>query len=166
MRAVNATSAALLGLLRTGPLTGYELTQAATQQLGDFWSVTRSQVYRELSAMADAGLLEPGPSGKRDRRPYALTDAGREAFTTWLRADPGPDVVRIPLLLRLAFADGMDPARLAEVAAAQRAEHAARLEAYEQLAASLPQMPPTLAFGLRYERAVLAWFDEDLGAGQ
>lgn len=34
------------------------------------------------------------------------------------------------------------------------------------VAAVASQMPPTLAFGLRYERAVLAWFEEDLGVGQ
>ncbi len=166
MREVNATSAALLGLLRAGPLTGYELTQAATEQLGDFWTVTRSQVYRELGAMAAAGLLEAGPAGKRDRRPHALTDAGREAFATWLHSDPGSDVVRVPLLLRLAFADALDPARLAQMVAEQRGEHAARLAAYEQIAAALQVLPPTLAFGLRYERAALAWFDEDLRPGQ
>lgn len=166
MREVNATAAALLGLLRSGPMTGYDLTRAATELFEDFWTVTRSQVYRELGAMAADGLLEAGPAGKRDRRPYALTDIGREAFTTWLHAEPGPDTVRIPLLLRLAFVDALQPARLAELVAAQRAEHAARLTGYEQLAASLPDVPATLAFGLRYERAVLAWFDEDLDAGR
>ncbi len=173
---VNATAAALLGLLRRGgPATGYALAQRAQEELGDYWTVTRSQVYRELTAMAAAGLVEAGEAGARDARPYTVTNAGSDAFTSWLHSDLGSDVVRIPLLLRLAFVDALDPARLAELVAEQREEHAARLARYEELeraglavggtAADLV----TLRFGLAYERAVLTWFDDldarDLSGG-
>src|SRR3954449_6951749 len=57
---VNATAAALLGLLHTGPMTGGQLVAAAGEQFGAFFSVTRSQIYRELPALAGAGLLKPG----------------------------------------------------------------------------------------------------------
>lgn len=163
---VNATAAALLGLLRDGPATGYALFARAAQELGDFWTVTRSQVYRELSAMADAGLVEAGEAGARDARPYALTETGRQAFRAWLHDEPGPDVVRIPLLLRLAFADELAPARRRELVTAQRGAHAARLASYEQTeaaalaAGATAQQLATLRFGLAYERAVLGWFDE------
>lgn len=162
---VNATAAALLGLLRTGPLTGYALAQRAQQELGDFWTVTRSQVYRELAAMAGGALVRADEVGARNARAYHVTDAGRAAFSAWLHAEPGPDVVRIPLLLRLAFVEELEPARLRAIVAAQRAEHAARLDGYEQIeAAALAAGAPdrrllTLRFGLAYERAVLGWFD-------
>jgi DNA-binding PadR family transcriptional regulator len=162
---VNATAAALLGLLRDGPQTGYALVARAQQQLGDFWTVTRSQVYRELAAMAASGLVSADEAGPRDARPYRVTAGGRSAFSTWMHADPGPDVVRIPLLLRLAFADELAPERLMEMVAAQRAEHAARLAGYEQLeaaalaAGATDRQLVTLRFGLAYERAALGWFD-------
>ena len=162
---VNATAAALLGLLRDGPATGYALFARATGDLGDFWSVTRSQVYRELTAMASAGLVTAEQAGAREARPYALTDAGRAAFLAWLHGEPGPDVVRIPLLLRLAFADALAHARLAELVATQRAEHTARLAGYEQVERAALEAGAgdhdlaTLRFGLAYERAVLGWFD-------
>jgi DNA-binding PadR family transcriptional regulator len=162
---VNATAAALLGLLRDGPHTGYALAQQAQQELGDFWTVTRSQVYRELAAMAARGLVRGDETGARNARAYHLTDAGRAAFSAWLHAEPGPDVVRIPLLLRLAFVEELEPARLREVVVAQRDEHAARLAGYEQIeaaarAAGAPDRQLlTLRFGLAYERAVLGWFD-------
>lgn len=166
---VNATAAALLGLLRDGPATGYALHQRAVAELGDFWTITRSQVYRELTAMASAGLVEVGTAGARDARPYVLTDDGRTAFSAWLHAEPGPDVVRIPLLLRLAFEDALAPERLVEMLTTQRAEHAARLASYEQTEAALlaagasTRQLATLRFGLAYERAVLGWFDELAG---
>lgn len=162
---VNATAAALLGLLRDGPQTGYALAQRAQSELGDFWTVTRSQVYRELTAMAAGGLVTAEQTGARDARPYRVTEAGREAFSGWLHEDPGPDVVRIPLLLRLAFVDALEPARLRQMVEGQRQEHDARLAGYEELeseltAAGVPgRQLATLRFGLAYERAVLDWFD-------
>lgn len=165
---VNATGAALLGLLRDGPQSGYALARSADEVLGGFWTVTRSQVYRELAAMAAAGLVEAGEPGARDRRPYKLTAAGREAFAAWLHADPGPDVVRIPLLLRLAFLDELAPERLRALAAEQRARHAAELAGYLALERDLvaggvgPEQLVVLRFGIRYETAVLGWFDEAL----
>ena len=163
---VNATGAALLGLLQDGPASGYALYRRASERLGDFWTVTRSQVYRELSAMREAGLVSAQQAAARDARPYVLTDAGRAAFHAWLHAEPGPDVVRIPLLLRLAFADGLDPARLRVLVAAQRDQHHARLAGYERqhaeatAAGSTATQLVTLRFGIVYERAVLTWFAE------
>jgi len=165
---VNATGAALLGLLQQGPRTGYELARTAAEELGDFWTVTRSQVYRELAAMGEAGLVEAGETGARDRRPYRLTEAGCAAFVDWLHAEPGPDTVRIPLLLRLAFVEALAPERLAVLTAEQRAAHARRLAGYrdsERTAlaeGTTAARLVTLRFGIRYETAVLSWFDEDL----
>jgi DNA-binding PadR family transcriptional regulator len=164
--AVNATAAALLGLLQDGPSTGYALVGAAQEFLGDFWTVTRSQVYRELAAMADRGLLTAGDAGPRDRRPYDITPAGRAAFDAWLHSDLGPEVVRVPLLLRLAFADRLDGDRLTELVADQRAVRAERLRCYRELeAAAVAGGTPdrkllTLRFGIRYETGVLEWLDE------
>ena len=165
---VNATAAALLGLLRDGPASGYDLYQRAASELGDFWTVTRSQVYRELTALAERGLVTAGEAGARARRDVALTDEGARAFADWLASDPVGEVVRIPLLLRLAFADALPEARLRDMVAAARAAHAARLVEYEEVERAAQEAGAgdrdlvTLRFGLRYERAVLAWLDEDV----
>jgi DNA-binding PadR family transcriptional regulator len=165
---LNATAAALLGLLRHGPATGYDLARTAVTELGDFWTITRSQVYRELTAMAQQGLVVPQQTGPRDRRPYELSPSGRAAFASWLHAEPGTDVVRIPLLLRLAFADALDPVGMAELLASQRALHAERLQHYRYIEAAALEAGAsdralvTLRFGLRYEAAALDWFDQDV----
>ncbi len=57
---VNATAAALLGLLHEGSMTGGQLMAEAERRLGAYWSMTRSQVYRELPALASNGLREVG----------------------------------------------------------------------------------------------------------
>lgn len=164
---LNSTAASLLGFLHYGPQTGWDLLKIAETLIGDFWSLTRSQVYRELSAMAQQGLIEAGPTGPRDRRPYSLTDEGRAAFAAWLRREPGRETIRFPLLLTLTFGRHLPPEQLAAVLARHRAEHAERLAGYEQRRRELTagEVSPdayalaTLDFGLHYERAVLDWFD-------
>lgn len=164
-RPLNATAASLLGFLHEGPQSGYDLVQTAESAIGDFWSLTRSQVYRELTAMADAGLVVAAQAGARDRRPYALTDAGREAFRRWLSRPPAQEQIRYPLLLALAFARHLPRGRMAGFVAEHRAAHAARLEGYRRqreeavAAGAQPVDLVTLDFGTRYETAVLEWFD-------
>jgi DNA-binding PadR family transcriptional regulator len=167
-KSLNATAASLLGFLHLGPMTGWDLVVTAQALIGDFWSLTQSQVYRELATMADAGLVVAGERGRRDRRPYELTDAGRDAFAEWVRREPGPETIRFPLLLTIGFGRHLPPEELAATIGRHRAEHAGRLARYEeQRAAALrgtdgepdPYVLATLDFGLAYERAVLGWFD-------
>jgi len=162
----NATAASLLGFLHERPLTGWELLATAQARIGDFWSLTQSQVYRELAAMAAAGLIEAGERGPRDRRPYSLTEAGRAAFATWAEREPGPETIRLPLLLAVCFGRYLPPDRLAAALTRHRASHTARLATYEtqratcaDWAADDPYSLATLDFGIAYERATLAWFD-------
>ena len=161
---LNATAGALIGLLREGPRSGYDLVAAAEEMIGGFWTVTRSQVYRELAALADRGLLSKGQTGPRDRQPYQLTAAGRAAFRQWVNASPEPENLRIPLLLRLTFADAINPERLQAMLTEHHAIHQRRLAAYRSLdrqlaTAGVPEdKRVTLAFGISYETAVLRWF--------
>jgi hypothetical protein len=106
--------------------------------------------------------LLPGESGARDRRPYTITDAGRAAFLAWLKEQPSDDIIRVPLLLKLSFADHLDEETLASFAATHRARHAARLAGYRQLETAGDQTSPAahvLRYGILHEEAVLAWFD-------
>jgi DNA-binding PadR family transcriptional regulator len=166
-RRLNATAASLLGFLHMGPMTGWDLAAVAQRMIGDFWSLTQSQVYRELAAMAGAGLVEAGDRGSRDKRPYTLTDAGRAAFAEWVDHEPGPENIRFPLLLTIGFGRHLPPGRLAEIVHSHRAQHAARLAGYQAQLDEFAEMgaepdayqKATLDFGLAYERAVLDWFD-------
>lgn len=166
---LNPTAASLLGFLHEGPRTGYGLVQAADARIGRFWSLTRSQVYRELGALERRGLVTRGDEGPRASRPYALTDAGRDVFAAWVNGMPAEEQIRHPLLLTLAFGGHVAPARLAAMVAAHRETHAARLTSYRQVEDEHGEemdryRRATLAFGARYEEAVLAWMDDDLPA--
>src|ERR1700683_3955801 len=98
MADLNPTAAALLGLLHGDDASGYELWNAAREFIGDFWTVTRSQVYRELTALDGRGLIEAQAVGARSRRAYRITQEGRAAFAVWLPPPPPPHEIRYPLL--------------------------------------------------------------------
>ena len=169
-RTLNATAGSLLGFLHEGPMSGWDLVVQAQQRIGSFWTLTQSQVYRELSAMARDGLVERGEPGPRERTPYRITDAGRTAFREWVNRDPGLEQIRFPLLLTIMFAGHLPTERLAEIIEAHRGRHSSRLEEYRRTRDQIERdggptevdsyRLATLDFGLRYESAVLDWFDE------
>ena len=165
---MNSTAASLLGLLDAcgGELTGGELARVAQERIGQFWSLTRSQVYRELAALERDGLVVPGTPGPREARPVRITEPGRTAYRTWLTEHLPSDTIRIPVLLAVAFGSALEPAALREVLSRSRDQHQARLADYRGLDAGLAALPggepwarATVSFGLLYEQAVLEWFD-------
>jgi DNA-binding PadR family transcriptional regulator len=158
---LNATQGSLLGFLHDGPQTGWDLLEAVGRGLSRFWNVTSSHVYRELKTLEARGLVEAGPPGPRDRRPYTLTGAGRAAFAAWIAQDPGPEQIRIPLLVTLWFGRHVPRDRLVAILEREQREHAARLAAYRRVAASGevtdPDVRAVVEFGIVYEDAFLTW---------
>ncbi len=165
---LNPTAASLLGFLHDGPMSGWDLVARAEERIGEFWSLTQSQVYRELAHMAERGLVEAGEPGTRARKVYEITDQGREVFADWVRKPPSTENIRFPLLLTLAFGRHLPAHLLASFVTRHRYIHTDRLAAYER---QRDEMPPgyeridpyavaTLEFGITYERAVLQWFGE------
>jgi DNA-binding PadR family transcriptional regulator len=161
---LNSTAASLLGFLETyGPMSGYDIVGIVEASIGYFWNVTRSQVYRELGRLAEVELVEVGESGPRARRPYAITDAGRRAFKAWLSLAPGPDIIRVPFLLKYFFGQYLDPGTLRSFVILHRGEHEQRLHYFRSLIPKLTEEQPFMAhvaeLGVAYEEMVLAWFD-------
>src|SRR3954453_21321284 len=112
---LNPTAASLLGYLDVGPMTGWDLDVFVQGSIGNFWNVTRSQIYRELQTLTELGYVKAGTSGPRDRVPYAITAAGRRALKKWIAHPPPADVIRSRLLLTVFFGHHLEPARLREI---------------------------------------------------
>lgn len=79
----------LLLLLRDAPGHGYELAEAAGEQLADDRGVDLGNLYRLLRGLEDEGVVTsvwradlPGPN----RRTYKLTEAGRALLDSWAEA--------------------------------------------------------------------------------
>ena len=77
----------LLGLLRYGDKTGYELAKLFEMSINSFWHAQSSQIYRELNRLEDGGLVTSQniiQQGKPNKRVYTITDAGRKEFERWM----------------------------------------------------------------------------------
>ncbi|MGH7680358.1 MAG: PadR family transcriptional regulator [Candidatus Eiseniibacteriota bacterium] len=113
MPAGASTPYAILGLLRFGPMSGYDIHRELEEETAFFWSESYGQIYpalRSLSArrwakMRRAPTPGRGARGRRERRVYAITARGRKAFDEWLRIAPRPSPPRQELLLKLFLAD-------------------------------------------------------------
>jgi DNA-binding PadR family transcriptional regulator len=158
---LNATAAALLGLLHGGPMTGGQLVAAAGERFGGFFGVTRSQVYRELPALADAGLVRLGRQGPRSSQQYALTAAGKRAFRSWLSSSVAPDQLRSPLILRMVHAGSLTPRQRADLVSRARQAYSTRLDTVRAAvrAASDPYAKAAADFAVAHTKAVLKLLD-------
>ena len=164
---MNPTSAAILGLLRqSGPLNANALAETAKVRIGGYWTVTRSQVYRELAALEKRGLVEFGPRGPRNSRACSITELGADAFLAWLDSGPIDDVVRFPLLLTVRFAADLPPGRFDEIIEEFAAMHAQTLAMYRSIENAIIDGPhdiydlATLRFGIHFEMAIEQWLGE------
>ncbi|MDR2984989.1 MAG: PadR family transcriptional regulator [Nocardiopsaceae bacterium] len=78
--------AAILALLREGPLNGYQIMSEIEERSNGAWRPSPGAVYPALSQLADEGLIEGAESA--GRRTFSLTDAGREYV------EQNPDMAR------------------------------------------------------------------------
>ncbi|HIV58991.1 MAG TPA: helix-turn-helix transcriptional regulator [Candidatus Stackebrandtia faecavium] len=158
---LNATAAALLGLLHDGSMTGGQLMSEATRRLGPFWTMTRSQVYRELPALAEVGYVRVGKPGPRASVPYTISAAGKRAFTKWINDESGIGQLRDPVALRTAFADHMSPSALSEMYKSALEYHTEALSDVraraKELAADDAGASTAMEFATGYHKAAITW---------
>ncbi len=160
---LNPTAATLLGFLHRGPMTGWDLAQMAEMVIGDFWNVTRSQVYRELRTLEALELVAAEAAGPREKRPYAITDEGRTAFQVFINREPGADLLRSPLLLMVFFGRHVEPARKERFLTIHRLRHEQALDEYCRIQRDLEggehELADVLQYAIFHEEAVLRWFE-------
>ena len=105
---LSPTARVILGFLRFGPRTGYDIKTVIEISTRFFWGASYGQIYPELKRLERAGLVasEASPRGARRRTVYRLTGAGEQALDGWL-TDPESWIFeyRDEWLLRLFFGD-------------------------------------------------------------
>ena len=119
---------ALLALLSSGPLTGYDVVKQFGSSVGHVWHAPDSQIYPELRKMHSEGLLasQPVPWGTRGatKTEYALTPEGAAALREW-QSQPLTYVQdRNPARLKAAYFEWAPPG----AAAVQLQAHIAHYE--------------------------------------
>jgi len=99
---------AMLGLLADRPASGYDLLQRFKTSLANVWPATQSQIYTELTKLADTGLIAVTDEGPRGRKEYTITDEGLGELQQWL-VGIKPRPVRNDMLLRTFFLGTIAP---------------------------------------------------------
>ncbi|QUF66306.1 PadR family transcriptional regulator [Bacillus atrophaeus] len=98
---------AILGLLRKGELSGYDITNYFKEELGQFWSAKHSQIYPELKKLTDEVFIEfrTAIQGTRlEKKMYTLTESGEQELHAWLtKKDPIPETVKDEFMLKAYF---------------------------------------------------------------
>lgn len=77
----------LLGLLKYGQMTGYELDKTFKDSLFLFWKAQTSQIYRELNGMEKLGWLTSEivfQTDKPNKKLYSITNLGKQELLNWL----------------------------------------------------------------------------------
>ena len=125
---MSPTAYVVLGTLRLGARTGYDIKQLVEKSTRFFWAASYGQIYPELKKLEDAALVRgrDAAAGGRRRRAYELTPAGEDALDEWLRR---PEELTYEMrdlaLLKLFFANSLAPAEAAGIARAAGERHAA-----------------------------------------
>jgi len=176
-RSLGNSAAAVLGMLALGARSGYEIRRAAELSVRFFWALGPPQIYAELSDLEKAGLIDgrDDSQGRRPRRRYELTSRGRSALTQWVRSHgPAPLELRDPLLLRLFFADVVDPTDVSALLRRIRHRSVQALAMFDEQilpAATKTEergfgQPKVVAeFGMALHRFIVDWCEERLEDG-
>jgi PadR family transcriptional regulator AphA len=163
---LSPTAYVILGMLRHGPRSGYEIKQAVDHSTRFFWAVSYGQIYPELRRLAKDGLVkgQSQPTGDRQRTVYRLTDAGREELRGWLDRPPERLELRDEGLLKLFFAGAAEPGKAVAIIDAKRRlveQKLAALREIEPYAAAAASSDPfpylVLRHGVESSEWVIAW---------
>ncbi len=162
------TAYVILGLLRKGPKSGYEIKSIVDRSVRFFWTASYGQIYPELRKLAEAGLIEgkATPQGGRKRTVYRLNAEGRRELRRWLDEPPEVFELRDEGLLKLFFA-GASPGAARKAIEAKRAaneETLRQLSEIEPMAKAAPDRFPymVLRYGVAWSEFIIEWCDSAL----
>ena len=131
---------ALLALLTSQPLTGYDVFKQFEQSVGYVWHAPDSQIYPELRRMEKDGLLRGveeawGKKGKKKR--YHITPEGVGAFRAWINTTLDYTRERDPIHLKAAYLEWAEPDAARAQMQAHIAYHSSRAQQWQEMIAAL-----------------------------
>ncbi|HLE38182.1 MAG TPA: PadR family transcriptional regulator [Acidimicrobiia bacterium] len=153
---------AVLGLLREGPMHGYELKQRLVD-LG-FWRISFGSVYPALRRLERAEFIEGTPGSGR-RKEYRITADGKEHFQQILEDGASEVENTSAFRVRLAFFRYMNPETRIEFLERRktvlRVRIAAARNSLRRTADRVDRYTHSLMeHGVRSAEADVAWLDE------
>lgn len=171
----NKSRYAILGMLSTGSMSGYDIKKAIENSVSNFWNESYGQIYPILKQLADEGLTTSRTEkqeGKPERYVYTVTNKGREELLHWLTEPVEHAIERNELLLKLCFGHEVPVTTSIDHVQQFRTLLTSLLEKYTSIMAYLNEdciaVPEiqyrriTVSYGLHRTRALLAWCNETI----
>jgi PadR family transcriptional regulator AphA len=167
---LSPTARVILGFLRLGARTGYDIKSVVEISTRFFWGASYGQIYPELKRLERTGLVdsEQSPRGGRKRTLYRLTPAGERALHAWLTdRERWIFEYRDEWLLRLFFSDllpadeALANVRAARSFFAEAATHfRTEIEPHARAGAGEGERFPLLVyeFGLEFLEFAAGWY--------
>jgi DNA-binding PadR family transcriptional regulator len=160
---LSKTAYVILGMLRLGKRTGYEIKSLVDVSTRFFWAASYGQIYPELKRLEEQGLVKgrSEPSGGRARTVYELTEAGEAALKDWL-ASGEEDLyeLRDEGMLKLFFSDSLPESRI-EIVRAMRERSERKLAQLRSIEPHASQGPKgsylTLQMGIGMTEWIVGW---------
>ncbi len=156
---LSPTARVILGLLRLGVRTGYDIKRTTDISTQFFWSASYGQIYPELRRLEAAGLVRSReePRGAVRRRVYELTPEGERVLEAWLAEPTELLELRDEGLLKLFFGDILDPDELLELVRRRRADFQNTAARFRGIASELGEIEGPSAEVLRYGIEFTEW---------
>ncbi len=169
----------ILGILKYGPSTGYDLNKAFQASVYHFWNTEQSQIYKALYKLHESGWLEVERVTQEDRpdkKVYSLTETGQGELHRWLSAPQPLTAIHDAWIGQLFFGAAMDKSEL-ETLLQTRIDHLKAILAIfenelpinglqyaEQFNAfaDLPFWQLTMQYGIEKYKFDLAWAERAL----
>ena len=177
MPRVNRTQFAILGMLLSGPRSGYDLKQDFEEQISHFWNESLGQIYPTLKKLSDEKLVSVAVKrrkGRPERKEYRITKKGERVFQAWLEQPAEPIRWRNELLLKVFFGSAMHPEQVLRHIEQMRETELQTQALYQHFANEIETREATparrlywrlaLSSGQHINRARLAWCEESIKA--
>jgi PadR family transcriptional regulator, regulatory protein AphA len=165
---------AILGFLRYGPQTGYDLKKVFDVSVRHFWPAQQSQIYQSLGKLTEEGLIECEVISQDDRpnkKLFHITEDGRAELLRWLAAPIAGRPVRAQFLIQIFFAGCLSDSEILSLLEAKAAEIRGIIRHFEtgetphpSHSKSMPKREQffwylTLDFGIDNARQSLSWLE-------
>ena len=154
----------ILGFLSMKPLSGYDIKKLFDMSASYFWPADQSQIYRTLKTLVKNELVEMSECKKGhtvDRKVYAITDKGQEAYLSAASKNDIDDFIsRDAFLLQLFFSGTLSEAEQLEFIEKQlvnvRALEKQLIDNYSENATRFRQIAELAETDRRFHSAVCA----------
>ncbi len=124
----------ILGVLKYGATSGYDLHKAFGASVQHFWETDQSQIYRALYKMHELGWIDVEivtQASSPAKKVYSLTEAGWAELRRWLAAPLPIPTLHEGWLGQLFFAAELSRAQIRALLEARIAETEAIIAHYE-----------------------------------